>query len=255
MLVQTPAPSSKRARAKVQGTVLRRRSNMTCAQLYGNGPVLMRRRLSSRPSSTGRQIARTVHRRVQKALGVEQICRVLSNSAEKPGWFNLQRLHSATGVVPARRTQGKLLRSTSSNRRPDPTRRASTDPGAVQCVQVEGCRAEDSASVDHSVNGYQRVRSPIPGRPSPSVDYECHCDLPFTGPHTQVRVALARLMPTPPKRSRADPAVSRRRAPHAFIEAFFGCPKTVAAEFPLPSSRTSCRVLRAFTPINWKVHT
>ena len=38
----------------------------------------------------------------------------------------------------ARRTQGQLLRSTSSNRRPDPTRRASTDPGAVQCVQVGG---------------------------------------------------------------------------------------------------------------------
>ena len=106
MLVQTPAPSSKRARAKVQGTVLWRRSSMTRAQLYGSGPVLMRRRLSSRPSSTGRQIARTVPRRVQKAFGVEQICRVLSNSAEKPGWFNLQRLHSATGVVPPAERKG-----------------------------------------------------------------------------------------------------------------------------------------------------
>jgi hypothetical protein len=69
-------------------TVLRRRSGVTRVQSDAAVRSRRRRRLSSRPSSTGHQDTRSVHRRVQEGVRGRADRRVLSNTPRN-GWTGL----------------------------------------------------------------------------------------------------------------------------------------------------------------------
>lgn len=175
------------------------------------------------------------------------VCRVLSNSANgSPGSISSVCILRPTLFGPSK-TRPTTTLDTSPNRPLDPTRRDSTDPGAVQCVQVVGLprgKFTTQSITQRTATNESGHQFPA-GRPFLTIA-RAVVTVPLSNPHTQVGVSLARLSP-PPRRSRAVLAAHGGKSPQAFTKAFLGCLKTVAAEFAA-SGRASCHTFRHPTP-------